>query len=240
MIFKLFNGIKHEWDLYVTFVQYCINLKVSAVHKHSPFYVMLKRRANALQDYSAQEVPSNFQPSEQEHETFMSELEARVKAMMEMFRQVAQAASAKATARKGRFDTQAKQVNIETGSYVMARTDVRRSKTDPLNEGPFLVVAQTRGGTFTLQDLEGKFLSCNYAPSQLVPLSTSPQFAQGSYEVERILDHRNVNNMTEYLVHWAGYNSEDDTWELYNNFNDVEVINKYWELRHQAPKRRRR
>ena len=239
MLFKLFNGIKHEWDIFVPFVQYCMNLKITTVHKHTPFHVMFGRQSNAFQDYSATEIPGEFQPSEKEHEHTMNELEKRVGAMREMFHQVAHAGASIAKKRKTKFDAKVQQANILVGSYVMARADIRRSKSDPLNDGPFLVATNNKSGTFTLQDLEGKLLPRNYTPSQLVPLSTSPQFAQESYEVERILDHRKINNRTEYLVRWAGYDSEDDSWEPYDNFDDIEVIHKYWDVRNASTKRRR-
>ena len=44
-------------------------------------------------------------------------------------------------------------------------------------------------------------------------------------EVEKILDHKKVNDQFIYLVKWK--NSDDTDWLPVDNFNTMEVINKY-------------
>ena len=33
------------------------------------------------------------------------------------------------------------------------------------------------------------------------------------YTIERITDHRNTKNGKQYLVHWKGYDEDENTWE---------------------------
>lgn len=48
------------------------------------------------------------------------------------------------------------------------------------------------------------------------------------YEVESILGHRVVNGQEQYLVHWKGYDSKDDTWEpLENVASCADIVKEY-------------
>jgi hypothetical protein len=50
-----------------------------------------------------------------------------------------------------------------------------------------------------------------------------------SYEVEKIVDHKGDNPSNyEFLVKWKNYDSTENTWEPLENFEDREVINRYW------------
>lgn len=49
------------------------------------------------------------------------------------------------------------------------------------------------------------------------------------YEVESVLDHKNIRGVRHYLVKWVGYSNEENTWEPANGLeNCYEVINEYW------------
>jgi len=48
------------------------------------------------------------------------------------------------------------------------------------------------------------------------------------YEIQQILDDRNVDGKSEFLVRWKGYGEEDDSWVKHEDFDDVNVIKKYW------------
>ena len=52
------------------------------------------------------------------------------------------------------------------------------------------------------------------------------------YEVESILNHRvrkyGKGSRLEYLIHWKGYSSHDDTWEPLSNLsNCMEILHEY-------------
>ncbi|CAG8784046.1 7369_t:CDS:2 [Gigaspora margarita] len=51
------------------------------------------------------------------------------------------------------------------------------------------------------------------------------------YVVEKVLDHRENGNITQFLLKWAGYDSEDNTWEDEENIYAKDLIEEYWERR---------
>lgn len=53
---------------------------------------------------------------------------------------------------------------------------------------------------------------------------------EAEYEVERIVDmNQKKNGKREFLVHWKGFSSRDDTWEPEDNLNCKDLIKKYLE-----------
>ena len=56
------------------------------------------------------------------------------------------------------------------------------------------------------------------------------------YEVERIVDKRVVDGVTEYLVKWKGWESEEDrTWEPEENLRGSEKLIKKYEIAESKP-----
>lgn len=57
----------------------------------------------------------------------------------------------------------------------------------------------------------------------------------GEYEVDRILEvHFKKNGKREFLVHWKGYNSTDNTWEPEENMSCHDLIEKFMEKVNKA------
>ena len=48
------------------------------------------------------------------------------------------------------------------------------------------------------------------------------------YVIEKIVDHRNINNVFEFKIRWEGYGEEDDTWEPSINIPDGDIIAGYF------------
>lgn len=47
------------------------------------------------------------------------------------------------------------------------------------------------------------------------------------YEVEAILNHRELKNGWQYLIRWKGYGSSEDSWEKETNLTCPKILNKY-------------
>jgi hypothetical protein len=55
------------------------------------------------------------------------------------------------------------------------------------------------------------------------------------YEVETILDHKQIRKKTHYLIRWKGYPDSENTWEPVTNLQCPELLDQY----HQQPKKTR-
>jgi hypothetical protein len=229
---KLLQGIKHNWDVYVPFVQYAVNQKISERHHHRPFEVIFARQANAFADFSETTVPAEFEPSSAEHEQVIKDIQQRIKTMQEeLFPAVASKSRKTANKMAKAFDKRKRHMKIPEDTFVMVRNNNRKSKLDASNIGPYKVVSKNRGGAYVLQDSEGQILPHNYPPSALIPLSTNPLFEQDSHEVEAILNHQETSKGMQYLVRWKNFPPEADSWESVDNFDEMQVIQDYWARR---------
>jgi len=236
VVSKMLMGIKHNWDVYVPFAQYCINQKISERHRYRPFEVVFGRQANAFADYSDTIIPVAFEPSSAEHEQVIAEIREHVKFMQEqMFPEVASKSRAKADKTAKSFNKKKRTMDtIPINTFVMVRDNLRKSKLEPANKGPYKVVGMNKGGAYVLEDNEGQLFPHNFPPSALISLSTHPTFDQDSYEIEAILNHQETDDGMRYLVRWKHYSPEHDSWEPEENFDDYGVIHHYWSRRGQA------
>jgi transposase InsO family protein len=220
MIYKLIKGIKTDWSSYVPFTQYCINSKLINRTKTSPFIAMFGRSPNQLENYSEIEINTITDQQVKERINFMQKV---------LFPAIKEATAHVTEALKNKFNRTHPIIDIPEGTYVMITDKTRTSKSDPANEGPFKITRKTQGGSYELQDLDGQTLTRHYPPRDLLPISNNDLFEEQSYEVEKIVDHRNTDtNEIEYKVHWKGYSSKHDTWEPFNNFDSLTPIDNYW------------
>ncbi|KAE9345811.1 hypothetical protein PF008_g8582 [Phytophthora fragariae] len=216
----MINGEDTSWDRALAPAQLAINTRISRRHGSSPFAAMFGRQCNEFADYSdTKEFPKAKWPA-RAHSIFLPAISKRA---LETEQRDAE-----------RHDNHHRMSvgSITPGMNVMAVNQTRGSKAEPRDEGPFKVIRVNAGGAYVLQGQTGSLLGRNYALSQLKPVP-APQYDDlpRSLVVKSILNHRGEPNARQYLVHWAGFPDEADSWEPPSQFDDVEVIRRYWKNR---------
>ncbi|KAE8991261.1 hypothetical protein PR001_g21278 [Phytophthora rubi] len=220
VIYKTINGEDTSWDRALAPAQLAINTRISRRHGSSPFAAMFGRQCNEFADYSdTKEFPKAKWPA-RAHSIIFPAISKRA---LETEQRDAE-----------RHDNHHRMSvgSITPGMNVMAVNQTRGSKAEPRDEGPFKVIRVNAGGAYVLQGQTGSLLGRNYALSQLKPVP-APQYDDlpRSLVVKSILNHRGEPNARQYLVHWAGFPDEADSWEPPSQFDDVEVIRRYWKNR---------
>ncbi len=107
--------------------------------------------------------------------------------------------------------------------------------------GPFPVLERIGQAAYRLELPLSWRMHPVFHVSQLKAVVGSPQGEQAvplegggeeEYEVERVLDVHHVRGWQEFLVHWKGYGSWEDSWEPASNLANAPVaIRAFWKAR---------
>lgn len=63
---------------------------------------------------------------------------------------------------------------------------------------------------------------------ELIVISDGEEEESGDYyEVDEVRDRRTRRGKVQYLIHWKGYGSDDDTWEDESGLNCDELIRQF-------------
>lgn len=225
VIKKMLTGATKSWSQYVPFIQLAINTKIADIHGSAPFSLMFARAFNDFQDYSAITIDkTSWNEITKRHEFITSILYPSIQAKS-----------------KNTKDNMAKRFNRDrkivknpfpVGASVMIKDVTRTSKMDPRYEGPFTVVRRNAGGAYILQDATGSLLSRNVPINHMKMItkdSGTPE--DNAFEIEAIINHQGAAPRYKYLVKWKGYSDDNNSWVPAADFNDVDIIKKYWKRR---------
>jgi hypothetical protein len=149
-------------------------------------------------------------------------------------------------AMKKRWDkNQREPVEYAKGDLVLVQADYLPStrlsrKLDDKWRGPFTVLAKKGNSAYKI-DLPKTWKGHKVFNKARIKKFKEPEFPRQpqissrpdpiltnegheEYEVHNILDHREKNEKTEYLVQWKDYGPEDDTWEPRENLQNAPRI----------------
>ena len=73
----------------------------------------------------------------------------------------------------------------------------------------------------------------------LKPVKLDQRKEDESFEVERILAHRQAKNGYKYLVKWKNYGNQDNSWISNGDFNGKKIIKSYWKDKQRSSKKKK-
>jgi hypothetical protein len=223
-----------EWHHWLPLLQLSLNDHVNYRTDTRPFTLMFNRAFNDFSNFKETAELTNLhqavQQRLQDNENFQNIV---VPAMKDKNTEVK-------NNMKQILDKTLKQVSsLKPGTLVMAKDVTKTSKWDPVYEGPFTVVEQHKGEAYTLKDNTDQVLPRRRTIDQLKVLTnTTPPVTEDlrpSYRVQTILDAKKIGQSYEYLVRWHGYGEESDSWVPASDFDDLNIIKKYWKIKTKKP-----
>ena len=125
--------------------------------------------------------------------------------------------------------------SFEPGQEVWLRNDRRGGRNREHWIGPLVVVRVTAAGTYVLKNEMGHILRRRPPHHQLKRgarrhpvVEDNTNDLEGTYTVERILDHRQSGRGYQYLIKWKDYPASASSWEPSSNIIDKGLIRNYW------------
>lgn len=230
---KMLQGKRDQWENFIPWVNFCVNVKYARLHKSRPYAVIFNRQPNMLEDYA------HLRPTMSLEKADSKLIDERYKFVHDV---VIPALSKRILETQDGdyryFAKKNKEIDAPypIGSKVMIKNVNRQNKLDERYEGPYRIHNITTNGSYVLMDRTGALLSRDVPTHHIIykkaanPKSVSvDEFCNERYEIQAVIDHAGSPGNYMYKVHWKGYDEENEhTWEPVENFNSHKHIATYW------------
>ena len=116
------------------------------------------------------------------------------------------------------------------GTKVLIKNEGIRKKTDPLYSNKCTVVDTDKNGNYILRNTLGELLDYPIPLHQLKIIQEPEgdnENPNNIMEVQKILMHRKINGLDEYLVKWKNLPSSHNEWVKEKDFETKEIISKF-------------
>jgi hypothetical protein len=240
---KLAECDPSNWDLHVPFLLLSYRSKVHTRTGFTPFRLLFGTEMNTFESWSTTSLSNES-----------AELIKRVDELEILAKDTRQRALI--NLEDSQEDQKIVQDNRETiqeerlpvGTVVFIKNEGILGKLDPRYRGPYKVARANNSGNYELLDFENKLLDYSFPLRKLKIVKNPETMTEVSWEVEKIVDSRVVNNKTEYLVKWVGYPDSENSWTKESNFDSVIPIQEFLRAKSElnlpavtdgAPKRKR-
>ncbi|KAK4508907.1 uncharacterized protein ATC70_013530 [Mucor velutinosus] len=236
---KLLKGKRDQWEHFIPWVNYCINVKYARLHKSRPYTLLFNRQPNGLADYSKVDYSKRLEKADNRliDKRYRFVQDVLIPAISKRIVDTQNADHAN-FAKKHKVIAEPYPI----GSKVMIKNVHRQNKLDERYEGPYLIHSITDKGSYVLADKTGALLSRDVPTHHIkYQVAANPQpitideFSAEHYEIQAVIDHRGSPGNYEYKVKWKGFDDpSEDTWEPVKNFDSAKHIELYWARREGA------
>jgi len=211
---------RQNWPKYIPFALLAYRTRVHSVTKFTPFRLYHGREANLFETWS------DIDPSK--HVQMIINRALQIKEWVEEDQPNALINI------KHRKDKQMVQQNkqnkmidrdLEIGEVVFLKIEGILKKLDPKYAGPYKILRQTNYGNYEIIDPAGNQQTVPLSKLKLTQIDKDLDIFENSDELDKIINHRKVNNEHDYKVKWK--NDKSTSWIKESDFNTFELLNKY-------------
>ena len=254
LIKQLASGRLKVWERYTGVAQFGLNCRIASAHNSAPFSLFfiraalldskVQKEAEAevqAEGEQAEEVKADGQVDGNVYAEAMVEakiwdesdfVERATKALQAIYPEVAKGMATRRDRRNKALDQSRRLVEeLKPGTIVLMRTMDEGPDEAPWS--PPMVVVARKGNAYKLRWGGSGTLLDRLVPIHMVKKAPKGTRVDGVYEVAHLLDHRIVDNTTEYLVKWTGFDEQDATWEPADHLmvGAQDAISDYWSAR---------
>ena len=209
-----------DWDKWIPYVLLAYRSRVHTSTKFSPFELVFGRKMNKFENWISS--PSNNEIAS------LSQRANEIRQLVEHTRSMAKINTRNSQEKQKIIQDNQNNVDLNVlvpGTSVFIKNEGIISKLSPRYSGPYKVVRVTSSGNYVLENALQELVKMSYPRHKLKLVADLETEDSINLEVEKILDHKKVNDQMIYLVKWK--NSDDTDWLPVDNFNTMEVINEY-------------
>ena len=117
---------------------------------------------------------------------------------------------------------------IRDGSTVYVRSMKIQNKLKDKYYGPYTVKGRTDTGNYILNNLRGTGMRQSYPLAHLKIMEESEPRIVHSYEIGKILNHRDFHGTMEYLIQWKDLPDDENSWLRETEMDSIDLIHDYW------------
>lgn len=255
VIKKMVHGTNMLWPMYTPFAQYAFNIKIASLTGSAPFALMFGRSPNDWKDYTKDPPETIPFDMEEKLSKWKEHQEKMIALLLPAINERILKQKNEMVAKLNKTRKALVPKTLVVGTEVYLLDPIKTNKWQPKYLGPYTIVRRAHNGGYVLKDSTGDLLDRHVPIDQLkvmsskesklkplvnipatvsVPAAADEQDSKAeepavSYAVEQIISHTG-NNPTNYkfLVKWVGYPHSENTWEPMSNFEDREIITKYF------------
>jgi hypothetical protein len=233
MLNKDLKNYHEYWPLFVPFTQLCYNIRIADLTGSSPFSLMFGRRFNEFINYIDETRPEHIN-NEQWKEYQMKILSLIFPAVHLRSKRIQQ----KYIDKLHKYKKGLLEHDLPPGTCVMIKDPAfiksphTRPKSNPRYIGPYYIVRRSLHGPYVLRDETGDIYQ-RQVPLDQMKINKIKKWdieyhdKDDVYQIDYIVDERIRNNEKEYLIKWAGWSHDDNTWEPASVITDRKIIQRY-------------